>query len=74
MTTTLSVVASGSGTLTYRWYRGTSGNTSTPISGTAGAGSSLNTGRLGKGTYPYWVRVTGTCCAVNSSTATVSVP
>jgi len=73
--TTLSVVASGTGTLTYRWYRGTSGNVSNPITGTAGAGSSLNTGRLNKGTYPYWVRVTSpTCGSVDSNTATVSVP
>ncbi|HEX8409774.1 MAG TPA: hypothetical protein VF883_13010 [Thermoanaerobaculia bacterium] len=71
---TLSVVASGTGTLTYRWYRGTTGNTTTPITGTAGAGSTLSTGRLGKGTYSYWVRVTGTCGSVDSSTATVSVP
>ncbi|HEX6099032.1 MAG TPA: hypothetical protein VF432_22155 [Thermoanaerobaculia bacterium] len=68
----LSVIATGSGTLTYQWYRGTSGTTSDPISGATA--SSYNTSRLGKGTYRYWVRVTGSCGSVNSATATITVP
>jgi hypothetical protein len=67
--TLLSVTASGTGTLTYQWYRGTSGNTSQPIAGATN--STYNTGTLSKGTYTYWVRVTGTCGVVNSTTATV---
>jgi hypothetical protein len=70
--TTLSVTASGTGTLTYQWYRGTSGTTSNPISGATSP--SYNTGRLNKGTYRYWVRVTGSCGVVNSATATITVP
>jgi large repetitive protein len=67
---TLTVAASGTGTLTYQWYRGTSGNTSNPIGGATSA--SYNTGKLSRGTYTYWVRVTGTCGSVNSSTATIT--
>ena len=66
--TTLTVTASGAGTLTYQWYKGTSPSTTTPISGATS--SSYNTGILTKGTYKYWVRVTGTCGVVNSNTAT----
>ncbi|HEX6098737.1 MAG TPA: hypothetical protein VF432_20645 [Thermoanaerobaculia bacterium] len=69
---TLTVTASGTGTLTYQWYRGTSGNTSNPIGGATSA--NYNTGKLSRGTYTYWVRVTGTCGSVNSSTATITVP
>jgi hypothetical protein len=67
--TQLSVTASGTGTLTYQWYRGTSGNTSQPIAGATL--STYQTPTLSKGTYTYWVRVTGTCGFVNSNTATV---
>ncbi|HEX8618241.1 MAG TPA: hypothetical protein VF911_11700, partial [Thermoanaerobaculia bacterium] len=35
--TQLSVVATGTGTLTYQWYRGTSGSTTQPISGATGS-------------------------------------
>jgi hypothetical protein len=69
---TLSVTASGTGTLTYQWYKGTSPSTTTPISGATSA--SYTTPKLTKGTYTYWVRVTGSCGVVNSSTATISVP
>jgi hypothetical protein len=71
-TTTLSVTASGTGTVTYQWYRGTSGTTTNPVSGATSF--QYTTPRLGKGTYTYWVRVTSSCGSVNSSTATVSVP
>jgi hypothetical protein len=68
--TQLSVTASGTGTLAYQWYRGTSGNTTQPISGATS--STYTTPVLSKGTYTYWVRVTGTCGAVNSNTATIT--
>ncbi|HJQ41140.1 MAG TPA: xylanase, partial [Thermoanaerobaculia bacterium] len=68
--TTLSVTATGTGTLSYQWYRGTSGNTSTPIANATG--STVNTGKLTRGTYTYWVRVTGACGVVNSNTATIN--
>ena len=67
---TLTVTASGTGTLTYQWYKGTSPSTATPISGATA--SSYTTPKLTKGTYTYWVRVTGTCGVANSSTATVT--
>jgi hypothetical protein len=68
--TILTVIASGSGALSYQWYRGTSGNTSNPISGATSW--SYPTPRLTKGTYTYWVRVTAGCGTVNSNTATVT--
>jgi large repetitive protein len=68
--TTLTVTASGSGTLAYQWYKGTSPSTTTPVSGATS--SSYTTTSLTKGTYTYWVRVTGTCGVVNSNTATVT--
>jgi hypothetical protein len=70
--TTLSVTAAGTGTLTYQWYKGTSPSTTTPVSGATAR--TYTTPKLAKGTYAYWVRVTGSCGVVNSSTATVSVP
>jgi hypothetical protein len=69
-TITLKVSASGTGTLTYRWYRGSSGNTSNPISGATGP--TYTTPKLTKGTYTYWVRVTGSCGVVNSDAATIT--
>ncbi|HEX6642745.1 MAG TPA: xylanase, partial [Thermoanaerobaculia bacterium] len=71
-TTQLSVTATGTGTLTYQWYRGTSPSTATPISGATS--STYTTPRLNKGTYTYWVKVTGSCGVANSTTATISVP
>jgi PKD-like domain len=68
--TTLSVTATGTGALTYQWFRGTSGNTSNPISGATA--SSYTTPKLSRGTYTYWVRVTGSCGSVNSATATIT--
>jgi hypothetical protein len=67
-TTTLSVAATGTG-LTYRWYRGTAGTTTYPMSST----SATFTTPASTTTQGYWVRVTGTCGAVNSTTATVTV-
>jgi len=70
--TTLSVVGNANGsTLTYRWFRGTSGS-GTQISGGAGAGSSFTTPNLTTATS-YWVRVTRDGVIQNSNTATVSI-
>jgi hypothetical protein len=67
--TTLTVAANTSG-LTYQWYVGTSGTTTTPISGATGASVTVTP----SSTTNYWVKVTGSCSqSVNSSTATVSV-
>jgi large repetitive protein len=71
-TTTLTVTATATAPLTYQWYRGTSPSTATPVSGATTA--SYTTPKLNRGTYTYWVRVTGACGFVNSNTATITVP
>jgi outer membrane protein assembly factor BamB len=65
---TLSVVAAGVGPLAYQWYRGPSGDPSTPIIGATG--SSYTTPAL-SATSQYWVRVINAEGAVDSATATV---
>lgn len=69
-TTTLSVTASGTGTLTYQWYRGASGDTANPITGATS--STYTTPKLARGTYTYRVRVTASCGAVDSVAATIT--
>jgi len=68
-TATLSVTASGT-LLTYQWYQGTSGNTSSPISGATS--SSYTTPALTQ-TTSYWVRVSSCGALVDSNTATITV-
>jgi uncharacterized repeat protein (TIGR03803 family) len=68
-TTTLSVTASGTGPLSYQWYTGASGTTTSPISGATG--SSYTTPAL-TATTSYWVQVSNGS-TVDSNTATVSV-
>ena len=68
-TTTLQVTATGSN-LTYQWYAGSSGNTTTPLSGATA--SSYTTSALSS-TTRFWVKVTGDSGYVNSATATVTV-
>ena len=67
--TTLSVVASGTTPLSYQWYVGASGNTTSPVTG--GTGSFINV--TPASTTSYWVRVSNACGSANSSTATVTV-
>jgi hypothetical protein len=62
------VNATGSN-LTYQWYVGTSGNTSTPYTG--GTNSYLSPAP--QNPTSYWVRVSGTCGSVNSVTILVNV-
>jgi hypothetical protein len=67
--TTLSVAATGTN-LSYQWYVGTSGNTSSPVAGT----SNSYTVTAPQNPVDYWVKVSGTCGApVNSTTAHISV-
>jgi PKD repeat protein len=68
-TATLRVTAGGTAPLTYQWYQGASGNTSTPV----GSDSDSFTTPALSATSSYWVRVSNTCGSANSSTATVTV-
>jgi hypothetical protein len=68
-TATLSVAANG-GALTYQWYIGASGVTTSPVSGQTG--NSLTVSPAAD--TPYWVRVSGSCgIARDSVAATVTV-
>jgi hypothetical protein len=68
-TTTLSAAASG-GTVSYQWYVGTSGTTTTPIIGANGASLTLQAVQ----TRSYWVRASNTCGgSIDSSTFTITV-
>jgi len=64
----LNVVAAGSGALTYQWYQGASGVTTTPLAGATTA--TLVTPGLGV-TTSYWVRITDAAGNVGDSAAAV---
>lgn len=70
-TATLTVVASGADPLTYQWYRGSSGDSSTPV----GTNSASFTTPVLTATTSYWVKVTNSenLTGASSSTATVTV-
>jgi choice-of-anchor C domain-containing protein len=68
-TATLTVVASGTGTLSYQWYQGAVGTTATAV-GTNSA--TLTTAAL-TATTSYWVQVINSAGSVNSTLATVTV-
>jgi formylglycine-generating enzyme required for sulfatase activity len=68
-TATLTVTASGTAPLTYQWYQGAVGSTTTPV-GTNSA--SFTTAAL-TATTTYWVRVSNSAGNVNSALATVTV-
>jgi hypothetical protein len=66
---TLSVTANTSG-LTYQWYAGSSGTTTSPISGLTASTVTVSPPTAAN----YWVRVTGSCArTVDSATATVTI-
>src|SRR5580658_2318678 len=68
-TAIFSVVATATG-LTYQWYLGASGTTTSPIA--SAVTSSYTTPAL-SATASYWVQVTNTGGSVNSHTATITV-
>ncbi len=67
---TLAVTVSGTAPFTYQWYRGSSGDTSSPISGVTG--STYTTPAL-SATSMFWVRVQNSCGQADSTTATMTV-
>jgi fibronectin type 3 domain-containing protein len=69
-TATMSVGASGTAPFSYQWYRGSSGDTSNPIS--SATSSNYTTPALTQ-TTSYWVRVNNTCGSADSNTATITI-
>jgi Ig-like domain CHU_C associated len=69
-TATLTVVASGSGTLSYQWYQGPTGITTNAISG---ATSSSYTTPMLTATTSYWVQVSDSAGSSSSNTAVVLI-
>lgn len=67
--TTLTVTATGDGTLSYQWYMGTSGDTSAPIAGATAA--SYNTPPFTTPGY-YWVRVSSEYGHADSNAARIA--
>ncbi len=68
-TAALSVVATGTAPLTYQWFQGTSGTTTTPV----GTNSpNFTTPALTVATN-YWVRVSNTFGQLNSNTAAITI-
>jgi autotransporter-associated beta strand protein len=70
-TATLTVAATGTEPLTFQWYQGASGVTTTPVGGNS---ASYTTPALAA-TTSYWVKVSNAInpAGVNSNTATVTV-
>ena len=69
-TATMSVTLSGTAPLSYQWYQGASGTTTTPISGAIN--SSYTTPPLNS-TTSYWVKVSNDAGSANSNAATITV-
>lgn len=69
-TANLTVAASGSGTLSYQWYQGATGTTTTAISGATS--TSYTTPNL-TATTSYWVQVSDSNGSSNSNTAVVLI-
>ena len=66
---TLAVFASGSGTLSYQWYVGLTGDTTLPVEGATASRVTVTP----KATTSYWVRVTNTCGSIDSDSVTVKL-
>lgn len=67
--TTLSVTAVGSPSLSYQWYQASSGNEVNPVGGNSNV---LDTGALAE-TTQFWVKISNSFGSVNSVTANISV-
>src|SRR6185295_18949620 len=68
---TLTVAATGTPTLTYQWYTGASGTTTSPVSGATSASLTVTP----SSTTTYWCRVTNGAggCYANSNAATITI-
>ena len=66
---TLNVEADGTAPMTFTWYAGQSGSTSSPVGGNS---KTFTTPAL-QSTTSYWVRVSNAAGSVNSGTATITV-
>jgi hypothetical protein len=67
--TTLTVSASG-GTISYQWYAGTTGVTTSPISGATGSSLTVTPST----TSTYWLRASNSCgSSIDSNTITITV-
>jgi hypothetical protein len=69
---TLSVVVAGTAPISYQWYTGTSGNTSSPINGANGPSITVTPTQT---ITTYWVHVSNSCntVGVNSTTGVVTL-
>jgi hypothetical protein len=65
----LSITATGTAPLSYQWYHGSSGDTSTPVGEDSDSYTTLNL----TATTSYWMRVSNACGSVDSDTATICV-
>jgi hypothetical protein len=68
-TATLSVAATGSGTLNYQWYKGSAGDTTNPL----GSDSANYSSPPLSASTNFWVQVTNSAGSANSSTAFITV-
>ena len=68
-TATLTVTASGEEALSYQWYQGISGDTTTPV----GTNSASFTTPVLTSTTNYWVRASNAVGTADSNTATINV-
>jgi len=66
---TLSVGATGTAPLSYQWYIGNSGTTTSPVPNGTGPGVTVSPTTTTK----YWVRVSNSCGIANSVTVTITV-
>jgi len=66
---TLRVTASGTAPLSYQWYFGSAGNTSSPVAGATGSSLTVSPAS----TTSYWAKVSNSCGFANSNSASVTV-
>jgi uncharacterized protein YkwD len=67
---TMSVSATGNGTINYQWFVGSSGQTSAPIDGATSSG--YTTPAMSE-TTRYWVRLSDSSSTADSASATITV-